>query len=137
MLCRILADMLAVFHFAYVIFAVLGGLLLLWRRRLVWIHVPVVVMAALIEFTGWICPLTPLENWLRVRGGEAGYAGGFVEHYIIPILYPAPLTRGIQLVLGALVVAVNLLIYWHVFVARRAKAGSKSEQSSTTLHTED
>ncbi len=126
MVYRILADMLAVFHFAYVIFAVLGGLLLLWRRKLVWLHVPVVVMAALIEFTGWICPLTPLENWFRVKGGEAGYPGGFVEHYIIPILYPAPLTRGIQLVLGAFVVGINLLIYWYVFVARKPKTDSKS-----------
>ncbi|HIC92085.1 MAG TPA: DUF2784 domain-containing protein [Syntrophaceae bacterium] len=113
---RFLADIIVVFHFAFILFAVLGGILSIWWRKIIWLHVPVALWAALMEFAGWICPLTPLENWLRVKGGGAGYSGGFVEHYILPILYPAGLTREIQVVLGAFVIAVNLLIYWYVFM---------------------
>lgn len=121
---RFLADIIVVFHFAFILFAVLGGILSIWWRKIIWLHVPVALWAALIEFVGWICPLTPLENWLRIRGGEAGYSGGFVEHYILPILYPIGLTREIQVVLGAFVIAVNLLIYWHVY--KKRKRGIKS-----------
>jgi hypothetical protein len=112
---RFLADIVVVFHFAFILFAILGGILSIWWRKIIWLHVPVVLWAVLIEFAGWICPLTPLENWLHVRGGELGYSGGFVEHYILPILYPASLTRKIQVVLGTFVITVNLLIYWHVY----------------------
>ena len=76
-----------------------------------WLHVPAAVWGVLIEYTGWICPLTPLENSLRMRGGEAGYSGGFIEHYIQPLLYPAGLTRSTQIVLGSLVLVLNLVAY--------------------------
>ena len=111
MVYRFLADLVLVAHFAFVVFAVVGALLVLRWRWVVWLHLPAVVWAALISFAGWICPLTPLENWLRELGGSAGYESGFVEHYILPVLYPGGLTRGVQIVLGLLVLAVNMGIY--------------------------
>ncbi len=111
MLYRIGADLLVGFHFAFILF-VLGGGYLAWRWRwLVWLHVPAAVWGALIEFAGWICPLTPWEVALRRQAGEAGYAGGFIEHYLIPIVYPAGLTPAVQVVLGILVVVVNIVAY--------------------------
>jgi hypothetical protein len=116
---RAAADAVVVVHAAFVAFVVLGGLLVLRWRRLAWIHVPAAIWGALIEFAGWICPLTPLEHALRARGGAAAYRGDFVEHYILPVLYPANLTRPTQYMLGVLVVAVNALIYWRVLRHRR------------------
>jgi hypothetical protein len=108
---RLLADLVVLLHAAFVAFVVLGGFLA-WRwRPLVWAHVPCAIWGALIEFKGWICPLTPLENYLRRRAGLEGYAGGFVEHYVIPALYPAGLTRPAQALLGGLVVVVNVVAY--------------------------
>lgn len=120
---RLLADLVLSLHFLFVLFVVLGGLLALRWRWVVWVHLPAAVWGTLIELGGWICPLTPLEKSLRERAGEGGYEGGFIEHYLLPILYPGALTREIQLVLGAAVVGVNLLIYAYVFRARRARAG--------------
>lgn len=82
---------------------------------MLWLHLPAALWGALIEFAGWVCPLTPLENWLRLQGGEATYSGGFVEHYILPILYPARLTRELQIILGMLVVLINALAYYFLF----------------------
>jgi hypothetical protein len=111
MLYRILADFLVVIHLAFVVFAVLGGSLLFRWRCCAWVHVPAFLWAAGIELFGWVCPLTPLENWLRERGGGNPYRLGFVEQYILPVLYPAELTREIQVTLGILVLVVNTLIY--------------------------
>jgi hypothetical protein len=121
MLPRVLADLTVLLHFMFLLFVVLGGLLVLRWRRLAWIHVPVFLWGALIEFTGWICPLTPLENHLRVLAGEAGYQGGFIAHYILPVVYPAGLTRGVQLVLGSAVLVVNLAVYGRIMVRRRGE----------------
>ena len=111
MLYRILADCVVVVHAAFVVFVVLGGFLA-WRwRGVVWVHVPCALWGAAIEYGGWICPLTPLENALRARAGLQGYAGGFIEHYVIPALYPAGLTRPTQVALGTLALAVNLIAY--------------------------
>jgi hypothetical protein len=118
MLYGVLADFIVVVHFAFVLFAILGGLLVFRWKRCAWIHVPVVLWAALIEFSGWVCPLTPLENWLREKGGAVGYPSGFIEHYILPVLYPTLLTRGLQVALGLLVIGINLGIYG--WVLRRA-----------------
>jgi len=112
---RLMADIVVVTHFAFTIFVLLGGILAIWWRKVIWLHIPAAVWGALIEFAGWICPLTPLENRLRVKGGEAGYPGGFVEEYVLPVIYPAGLTREIQIILGILVITVNLVIYWKVF----------------------
>ena len=111
MIYRALADLVLVVHLAFVLFVVLGGLLVLRWPRVAWLHVPAAIWGVLIEYTGWICPLTPLENSFRARGGEAGYSGGFIEHYVIPALYPAGLARPTQAVLGTLVLVVNLVAY--------------------------
>jgi Protein of Unknown function (DUF2784) len=108
---RLLADLVLVLHAGFVVFVVLGALLALRWPRVAWVHVPVVLWGAGIEFVGGICPLTPLENHWRRLAGEQGYPGGFVEHYIVSALYPDGLTRNVQIVLGALVVAVNVAIY--------------------------
>ena len=105
------ADLVLVVHLAFVLFVVLGGLLALRWPRVAWAHVPVAIYGATIEFVGFICPLTPLEVWLRRRGGEAGYAGGFIEHYITAALYPSGLTREIQLALGVGVLLLNGIVY--------------------------
>ena len=125
----LLADLLVVVHCGYVLFVVLGGLLVLRHLRLAWVHLPAAAWGATIEFTGWICPLTPWEQSLRRLGGQAGYTGGFVEHYLLPVLYPAGLTASIQLVLGLLVVVANAAIYgvvWRRFLRGRADARADS-----------
>jgi hypothetical protein len=115
---RILADAVLVLHLAFIAFALLGGLLVLRAPRLAWLHLPVVAWAAGIAFLGGICPLTPLENRLRAMGGEAGYGGGFIEHYLAALIYPEGLTRGVQAALGALVLAVNLVAYYRLWGRR-------------------
>ena len=127
MIYRALADLVLVVHLAFVLFVVLGGLLVLRWPRVAWLHVPAAVWGVLIEYTGWICPLTPLENSFRARGGEAGYSGGFIEHYIQPLLYPAGLTRSTQVVLGSLALVLNLTAYAIVVsrMRRRELLGDK------------
>lgn len=120
---RVLADLVVVAHLAFALFAVFGGLLALRWRRASWWHLPAAAWGALIEFAGWTCPLTPLENRLRRLGGEAGYAGGFVEHYLLSLLYPAGLTRREQYALGVIALATNLLVYWLVLSGRRRGRG--------------
>jgi hypothetical protein len=125
MLYRALADLVVVFHFAFVLFVVLGGLFVVRRPRAAWVHLPVAVWGAGIEFVGGICPLTPLENRLRRLGGESGYEGGFVETYMLPILYPGELTREVQLVLGALVIAINAVFYVWAWRRHRRHRGHR------------
>ncbi len=117
MIYRALAELVLVIHLAFVLFVVLGGLLVLRWPWVAVLHMPAAIWGVFIEYTGGICPLTPLENSLRQSGGEAGYPGGFIEHYIQPVLYPAGLTRGTQLVLGSLALIVNLATYG-VIIAR-------------------
>jgi hypothetical protein len=119
---RALADLILALHLVFVLFVVLGGLLVLRWPRAAWLHVPAAIWGVLIEYTGWICPLTPLENSLRTRGGEAGYNGGFIEHYIQPLLYPAGLTRSTQVVLGSLVLVLNLTAY-RIALSRMRRRG--------------
>jgi len=116
---RLLADLVLVAHAAFVAFVVLGGLAVLRWPRLAWVHLPVVLWGAGIEFIGGVCPLTPLENHWRRLAGEQGYGGGFIEHYLLAALYPEGLTRGVQLALGLLVIAVNVAIYARIW--RRKK----------------
>ncbi len=111
MLAALAVDAVVLFHCAFVFFVVLGGLVV-WRwPRVAWVHLPVAVWGALVELTGLICPLTPLEKWLRQRAGLASYQGGFIAHYLLPVLYPAGLTRGVQLLLSLCVVALNAAVY--------------------------
>lgn len=116
MVQRLLADAVVLLHLAFILYAVFGGLLALRWRLMMWVHLPAALWGAAVEFMGWICPLTPLDA-LRAAGGAAGYRGGFIEHYLLPVIYPAGLTRAVQFVLGALVIAVNVVVY--VIVLRR------------------
>jgi hypothetical protein len=117
---RLLADAVLIVHLAFIVFVALGGLLVLHWPRLAWLHLPAIAWGAWIEFSGWICPLTPLEIGLRARGGEATYAGGFIEHYITRLIYPDGLDRRHQIVLGALVLVLNAGIYaWLLWRRRR------------------
>ncbi|WP_354682722.1 DUF2784 domain-containing protein [Cupriavidus necator] len=106
-----LADLVVVVHGLFILFVVAGGLLVLRWPRLAWVHLPAAVWGVLIEWLGWICPLTPLENTLRQAAGQAGYSGGFVERYLLPLIYPAGLTPAVQLWLGLVVLVVNVAIY--------------------------
>ena len=108
---RLLADAVLLTHAAFVAFVMLGGLLALRWPKIAWVHLPVVAWGAGIEFTGGICPLTPLENHLRALADQQGYAGGFIEHYLFGLLYPEGLTRNLQLALGLLAVLVNVIVY--------------------------
>ncbi|MBE9481209.1 MAG: DUF2784 domain-containing protein [Bacteroidetes bacterium] len=111
MLFRIAADLLVVIHFGFICFVVIGGFLVLKWRWVLFIHVPAAVWGALIEFQGWLCPITPLEQQLRQISGQSGYTGGFIEHYILPIVYPSYLTHEVQIILGTFVVVINIAVY--------------------------
>jgi hypothetical protein len=110
-LYRTLADLVLLVHVAFIVFVLFGGLLALRWRRAPMAHLPAAAWGAAVEFLGWICPLTPLESALRRAGGGTGYSAGFVEQYVVPLVYPAGLTRNLQVVLGAVVVVVNLVVY--------------------------
>ena len=116
---RILADATVGIHLLFVFFAVFGGALALRFPRAGWIHLPAVIWAAGIECLGGICPLTHLENYFLRQAGLAGYPGGFIDQYLMPILYPANLTRPVQIVLGAGVLLINIIIYIFVWMKRR------------------
>jgi hypothetical protein len=133
MMYRILADVVVGLHFVFVVFVVAGGLLVLRWPRVAFVHLPAAVWGAAIEFAGWICPLTPLENSLRRQAGESGYSTGFIEHYLLPVLYPSALTRDIQLLLGVAVIGINLAIY--VYVVRRRQKGRRSRKDVSLGHT--
>ena len=115
MVYRVLADLVVIIHLGFVVFVGLGGLLAIRYRRCAWIHIPAALWGAVISFAGWVCPLTPLENWLRVRGGAVGYNAGFIEHYIVPVLYPTVLTRTMQVGVGVFVLVLNVAVYGRVF----------------------
>lgn len=123
MMTSVLADLVTVIHLCFVGFVVLGGALVLRRPWVAWLHVPAFAWGALISFAGWVCPLTPLENHLRRAAGEAGIGSSFVEHYLLPILYPGALTREIQVVLGVGVLLVNAGLYG-VLLWRRRQGGA-------------
>jgi len=113
------ADLLVVLHLSFVLFVVAGGLLALRWPRLTWVHLSAAAWGVLIELGGWICPLTPLENSLRQSAGKAVFAGGFIEHYLLPLIYPPGLTRDLQVVLGVTVIILNGLAYGTLLVRLR------------------
>lgn len=117
---RIAAELVMATHFLFVVYVALGGLLVLRWRWTVWLHIPAVIWGAYIASSGGICPLTPLENWLRVQAGQAGYEGGFVQRYIMPILYPGEITVSQQMIETVVVVFANAVIY--LLVLRRVRA---------------
>jgi len=121
----LLADLLVLVHLGFVLFVVLGGLPVLRWPWLAWLHLPAAAWGAWIELSGWICPLTPLENDLRHLAGEAGYHGGFIEHYLLRLLYPEGLTRQDQLVLAGIVTVINLAAYAVLLLRRRRAPGGR------------
>jgi hypothetical protein len=118
-------DAVMLAHFLFIVFALFGSLLLLRCPQLIWLHVPALCWGMYIELSGNICPLTPLENHLRALAGEATYDGGFIAHYLGPIIYPAGLTRGMQYLAFGVLVAVNAVGY-ALFLRHRARAASAS-----------
>ncbi len=124
MIYQWLADAVVILHLLVIIYGLLGGLLVLWRCWTIVLHLPLAIWVSVIEFAHWVCPLTPLEKWLRESAGEEAYSVGFVEHYLIPIIYPPGLTSEIQIVLGLVAIGVNLLVYSYVFY-RWHSSGSK------------
>ena len=119
MVYRTLANAVLVLHAAFILFVLLGGLLALRWRVLPWLHLPAVLWVILIELNGWICPLTPLENRLLEAAGTQGYSGGFVEHYLLPLIYPPGLTPALQALFAAIVAGVNLAVYALIWRRRR------------------
>jgi len=120
MMYSLLADLLLVLHAIFILFVVFGSLLVLWRPGFAWIHVPAALWGILIEFQGWICPLTYLENDLRAVAGTEGYSGGFIDHYLVPLVYPSGLTHHMQIQLGLVVLFINAVIY--ILVWRKSRA---------------
>lgn len=116
-----LADAVLLLHLLFIVFAVGGGLLALRWRWMPWLHLPALAWGATVEFTGWICPLTPLENALRLAGGAAGYTESFVERYLLPLIYPGELTRELQFVLGGALLLINAVVYAIVWHRRRRR----------------
>jgi hypothetical protein len=122
MALAVTADLIVVLHFTFILFVVLGGLLVLRWPRLAWVHLPSVLWGTLIELSGLlICPLTPLEHLLRRAAGGVDYEGGFIDHYLVPLIYPPGLTREIQIVLGILVLVINAFAYG-VLIRRRYRS---------------
>ncbi len=118
MVYKLLAELVMLLHFGFIVFAVLGALLVMHWPRLVWLHLPVVLWAIAIEFYGGICPLTPLENWLRIMEDESGYAEGFVAHYLGAVIYPGEITASIGIMLGVGVLMINLVLYGWIIKRR-------------------
>ena len=111
----LLADLVLILHLMFVLYVLFGGLLVLKWRRAAWLHLPAAAWGAFVEFSGWICPLTPLENWLRARGGESGYTRDFLSQYLLALLYPEGLTRTAQVILGLTVLLMNAALYWWIW----------------------
>lgn len=119
MIPRLAADAVLVVHLLFIVFVLGGGVLALRWRHAPWLHLPAVAWGVFIEASGRICPLTPLENRFRAAAGQAGYEGGFIEHYLLPLIYPHGLTREIQLALAALVIGGNFAVYCYLWRRRR------------------
>ena len=119
MLAKVSADLLVAVHFAFIVFVVLGGFLVLKWGKVAILHIPCVLWGGLVEFSGWICPLTPLERYLREAAGGAAYSGGFIDHYIMPLVYPTGLTREMQISIGIIILLVNLCLYGMVLLNHR------------------
>ncbi|HSO24279.1 MAG TPA: DUF2784 domain-containing protein [Chondromyces sp.] len=120
MLAHLLADAVVLLHLGFILFVACGGFLALRWPKAAWVHVPAAVWGALVELAGWVCPLTPLENRLRLAAGENAYASGFIDRYIVPVVYPAGLDRELQVALGLAVIVGNLAVYgWLLLRTRR------------------
>ena len=121
-----LANLVLIVHLAFVVFVLCGGLLVLKWRWIAWLHVPAIAWGAFVEFSGWICPLTPLENWLRAQGGDISYRSDFIAQYLLPVLYPGDLTSDLQLLLGTVVIVLNAAVYWWLWQIQ-ARGASRNQ----------
>jgi hypothetical protein len=127
MFFRIAADLVLVLHLAFIAFVIVGGLLVLRYRWFVFVHIPAALWGAFVEISGRICPLTIWENSFRRSAGESGYADSFIEHYLLPIIYPAGLTRSVQLWLAGIVIVANVVIYaWLLYRWKKPRTTEKS-----------
>ncbi|HYR60580.1 MAG TPA: DUF2784 domain-containing protein [Nitrospiraceae bacterium] len=122
----LLANLVLIVHLAFVVFVLCGGLLVLRWQWIAWLHVPAIAWGAFVEFSGWICPLTPLEYWLRAQGGEISYRSDFIAQYLLPVLYPGDLTRDLQLLLGTVVIVLNAAVYWWLW-QMQARGASRNQ----------
>ncbi len=123
---RIIADLIVLIHFGFILFVVAGGFLVIKWQKVSFLHIPAVIWGVLIEFAGTICPLTPLENKFRLAGGEAGFSGGFIDKYITSLIYPEGLTRGVQILLGFVVIVINISIYGYLLRKRKARVSKRA-----------
>jgi hypothetical protein len=132
-LAALMADAVLLLHAAFALFAIGGGWLALRWRRLIYLHIPALLWGVTVELTGWICPLTPLENRLRAAAGEPVYGGDFLQHYLTTALYPAALTRAVQIALAALLLLANAGAYgalWRAYGPRNQRTASPSASSA-------
>lgn len=119
---RLAADTMMIAHLLYIIFVVVGGLIAFRARWILWLHVPAVAWAIYVQFVGRLCPLTTWEVGLRQRAGEAGFEGGFIEHYLVPLIYPANMPAALPLLLGTAVIVINATLYgWLIVQTRRRR----------------
>ncbi len=121
MIYLILANIILVLHFLFIFFVVVGSLFVFYKKWLIWLHIPAALYGVLIEFSGWICPLTPLENHFRILAGQSGYSHSFVQQYLLKIIYPEGLTRQSQLIMGSALLIITLIIYLLIFKRFRKK----------------
>ncbi|WP_223451788.1 MULTISPECIES: DUF2784 domain-containing protein [unclassified Pseudomonas] len=133
MLYRIAADGLVLFHLLFILFVLFGGLLVLKWRHLAWWHLPAATWGVAVEVFHLTCPLTQWENLMRSAAGQTGYGGGFIEHYVWPVIYPAGLTPSIQLGLGGVVLVINVLVYVRVFRQRKSRRTSTLSNTTRSL----
>ncbi len=126
MISGLTADMIVLVHLLFILFVALGGILVVKWRKVAFLHLPCALWGVLIAFGGWICPLTPLEMHFRQLAGQAGYDGGFIDHYVMPIIYPTGLTRRMQIAFGVTILAVNLLVYSRVLVHRTKRIKNRA-----------
>jgi len=128
MIAGLVADIIVLAHLGFILFVALGGILVVKWGKVAFLHLPCALWGMLIAWGGWICPLTPLEMHFRQLAGQAGYTGGFVDHYVMPIVYPEGLTRGMQIAFGVTILTVNLLVYARVLVKRTRRRKDRAEE---------
>ncbi len=119
MFYRLTADLLLVAHLLFIVLVLVGGLLVLRWPRFAWAHLPIVVWGFLVELMGWVCPLTPLEQSLRRAAGDGAYRGSFIEHYLVPLIYPEGMTHSTRMLFAAIVATFNILIYTGLYLRHR------------------
>lgn len=116
MLYQIAADFIVLIHFSFIVFVLIGGFLVFKWRWLIWLHIPAAIWGALIVMVGWICPLTPIENMLRQTAGNEAYSSGFIERYLVPVIYPSGLNREMFIAMGVVVIVINVILYTILFL---------------------